>query len=149
MFRIIILVLMFLNNVDASVKFVINDICSDDDTVNTEIEVSNITLGNLTVQELNRFKIKFVGGDYGISSINDSPKSDEALVVLNDYEMLAFGWCFKVDGEVLEEMPDKVLINANTNSIQWYFGFAHYLKGEWISQCSVDRSLTKKLFCKK
>jgi hypothetical protein len=149
MFRIIFLIVIFLNNANAGVSFVINDICTDQDLINTEVELKESTLGKLTIELLNQFKVEYVGGDYGISSIKNSPKSDEALIVLSDYEMLAFGWCFKVDGEILEEMPDKVFIDTKTNSIQWYYGFAHYQKGEWISQCSMDRLLVKKIFCKK
>lgn len=33
-------------------------------------------------------------------------------------------------------MPDQVHVASETDEIRWYFGFAHYKDGAWISYCT-------------
>lgn len=143
-----ILSLMISSMAHADFQLTIDDLCTDDKIANQKIAASNISLGDFIVEYLEKNQIPFIGTKYGINSIKSSPIGDEALVILNDQEMLAFGWCYRVDGVISEKMPDQVILNENTMDVHWYFGFAHYFNGEWISQCDENQFMTRKIFCK-
>lgn len=143
-----ILSLLISINAYAEFQFTIDEICSDDKIIDQRLSAQNISLGDLTVSILENNKIPYVGSKYGINAINNSPIGDDALIVLNEQEMLAFGWCYKVDGIISEKMPDQVVIDNNTMDVHWYYGFAHYFNGEWVSQCVENQFMTRKIFCK-
>lgn len=92
------------------------------------------TVGSLAVELLNRSKIPFTGGDYGISKIRD--RGGE-LEVLSDTQMRAYGWCYTVDGKLSDVMSDKFEIPAgSTAKIRWFYAYAFYDRGNWISYCT-------------
>lgn len=135
-------------NSKADFQLTIDEICSDNKIASEKIKANNISLGDFIVNYLDTNKIPFVGSKYGINTIKNSPVGDEALIVLNDHEMLAFGWCYKIDGIVSEKMPDEVVLDDSTMDVHWYYGFAHYFNGEWVSQCVENQFITRKIFCK-
>ncbi len=150
MFRVIFLITsIFSFCTYADFNFSVNSLCNDRDLLSLNLREENISLGDLVVKLLDKNKISYTGSKYGISSINNSPISDDSLIILSDSEMLAFGWCYEINNRIPEKMPNEIILDSNVKSIRWYFGFAHYLKGEWISQCQEDRVLVKKTFCKK
>lgn len=99
----------------------------------------NTNVGELTINFLLKNKISFQGTQQGINSIFNTVTGIEALEVLSDKEMRAYGWCFKVDNQVAENYPDKIIVRNDSN-IKWYLGYAHYLNGYWISQCEAIES---------
>jgi hypothetical protein len=139
---------IFTFNSYAAVDFTINSLCADKDIVKTTVDADQVYLGDLTLKLLDQNKITYVGWNDGMSSIQNSPTGDDAIQVVSDTELRAFGWCYKIDGTVSESMPDAILIDKSVHSIRWYYGFAHYVKGNWISQCEDDKMIVRKLFCK-
>ena len=95
-------------------------------------KVGNV--GEFTIDFLKRNKINFVGNEQGLNSVFNTVIGMDALEVISDYEMRAYGWCFKVDDMIAEDYPNKIQLNENSK-VNWYLGFAHYLNGEWVSQC--------------
>lgn len=143
-----ILSLMISNFAHAEFQFTIDDLCTDKKIIDQRVDAKDISLGDFMVETLEKNNIAFEGSKYGISSINESPVGDDALIVLNDHEKFAIGRYYKIDGAISEKMPDQVILNENTMDVHWYYGFAHYFNGEWISQCDENQFMTRKIFCK-
>ncbi len=93
------------------------------------------TVGSLTVATLQRAQIPYLGNEVGIHSMLGTPLGDEALEIINRMEMRSYGWCYEVDGEVPESLPNTFVITSKHKKITWFFGYAHYVAGEWVSQC--------------
>jgi hypothetical protein len=49
--------------------------------------------------------------------------------------MKAYGWCFRLNGEVPELMANEVTDLRENDVIEWYYAYAHYRGGQWIAQC--------------
>ena len=135
-------------NSHAFSKIEIESLCTDDKIVSVETNGIGLTLGELTVNILNHNQIDFIGSEYGINSIQGSPYGDEAIKIIGENEILAFGWCYQIDGKVSEKMPYEIIVDDSLKNVRWYYGFAHYLNGEWISQCEENKTLVKNYYCK-
>lgn len=104
--------------------------------LNSKIEsVMPSTVGDISVQVFDAAQIKYEGGSYGFSKIYDLGQD---IDVISDTEMKAYGWCFAINGEVPETMPDKTEVLHQESVIEWYYAYAHYKGGEWIGQCVRD-----------
>jgi hypothetical protein len=91
------------------------------------------SLGDITIEILEKNEIAYEGSSAGISSLMGLGNDME---ILSDQEMKAYGWCFSLDGEVLETMSDETLVVTQESRIVWFYAFAHYKNGQWIKQCS-------------
>lgn len=94
------------------------------------------SVGALTITALDREGVPYVGSAGGIASIRNTVSGDQAIGVLSDTEMRAYGWCFSLNGEEPDLMPDDVIVADEHDEIRWYFGFAQYRDGAWISYCT-------------
>lgn len=90
------------------------------------------SVGQITVDLLKEKKVPFEGGVYGISNMFELGQDVE---VISDNEMLAYGWCFELDGVVPETMADQTLVLSPTSRLIWFYAYAHYKNGQWIAQC--------------
>ena len=94
--------------------------------------LSSTTVGDLSVEVFEQFKVPFDGNAIGMHSIMGiEPRVD----IISKKEMKAYGWCFEVDGIAAETLPHETPISAANKSLVWYYAYAHYLAGEWIAQC--------------
>lgn len=106
------------------------------------------SVGEVTVSGLQQADIPFVGTDSGISSIKGTVTGDAAVEVISDSEMRAYGWCFSIDGVEPDAMPDQVPVPGDGSEIRWYFGFAHYRDGAWVSYCTPTRQARPAYICR-
>lgn len=109
---------------------------------------SSQSVGDISIQALQDNNIPFQGISQGINSILNTPTGLEALDVVSDTEMFAYGWCYSINGYEPDKFPNEVYVQE-TDHILWWFGFARYKDGQWISQCkpSSKRRLTQ--YCEK
>lgn len=94
-----------------------------------------ISLGQLSVSVFDKVAIPYEGGSYGMKKIFHL---DNEIQIISDDEMKAYGWCFSINGTTPETMADQTIINEQEAEIVWYYGYAHYKKGEWIGQCLTN-----------
>lgn len=94
-----------------------------------------LNVGDLSLKALDDNQIPYQGTSQGINQIFNSPIGLEALEILNEQEMLSYGWCYEIDNVIPEVYPNEILITKSTQVITWFYGYAHYLNGKWISQC--------------
>ncbi len=99
--------------------------------------IENTNVGAVTVKALARaqahgFIKDFIADESGVASIENMANDIE---VLSDNEMRAWGWCFSIDHTIPETLPAKTNLTGKEKNLIWFYGFAHYIHGEWVSQC--------------
>jgi hypothetical protein len=130
-------------------RLAVEDPCAGADWLKTErVGDAGRSVGVVTVSGLQLAGIPFVGTEAGISSIRGTVTGDAAVEVISDTEMRAYGWCFSIDGVEPDAMPDQVPVPDDQSEIRWYFGFAHYRDGAWISYCTPTRQARPAYICR-
>lgn len=133
----VILLMSLLASPAYAVRFIVQDPCAAAPWVDVETSASvGESLGAVTVATLEAQDVPFVGNDRGINSIKGTVTGDRALEIVSDREMRAYGWCFRINGREPNDFANEVFIESETDVIYWLFGFAHYLDGEWIANCT-------------
>lgn len=105
------------------------------------------SVGAVTVSALTDAAFPFVGSDAGFASIRGTVTGDAALELLGDAEMRAYGWCFSLNGVEPAAMPDRVAVPDDAAELRWYFGFAHYKNGVWLSYCTRTNQAKPAFVC--
>ena len=101
-----------------------------------ETEIQETTsVGQISVDLLNKNEIVFDGSELGIKEMFDLTNE---LDIISKSEMKAWGWCFSLNGEVPETLTHQTMVESNDAEITWFYAYAHYLEGEWISQCTTQ-----------
>jgi hypothetical protein len=122
--------------------------CDENFIMRTEVSDEFTNVGELTTLTLKKFGIPFIGSEEGLSSVFSTPVGKDAIEVISNDELRAYGWCYSVDGVAPEVFPHEVRITAETKSIVWHFGFALFHKGEWVTQCTPAYSIKPDFLCK-
>lgn len=140
MFKTLIATLFVLSS--HATTFIVEDPCTGKALTKQSLNTPFENVGKATVFALNRSGLEYVGNEIGIHKIGDTPVGDDALEIINNLEMRSYGWCYSVDGEIPEVLPPSFSLTGKEKKIIWFFGFAYYRSGEWVSQCEKV-SLTK------
>lgn len=109
----------------------------------------NKSVGDISIDIFNQNKIPFVGVAAGFNSINNSPMGLDALEVVSDTEMRAYGWCYAVNGKIPTDMPDKAAVKSQQDTIVWFYGYSTNKNNEWTDYCSPGYWIKAKQFCEK
>ncbi len=104
------------------------------------------TIGDVSIDFFEKEGLQWDGSRIGVEQLIEIPTEDNELVILSDKEMLAYGWCYSVNGEVPEEYPHKITILPG-DRIVWYFAYSRYLEGKWVSQCVPSYQSPRQEFC--
>ncbi len=133
---ICISLLTSLNLYAVSIKFV--GPCSPIPFNDTEIHLSDfkLNLGQITTDYLTQAKIPFIGDEFGMSSINGSAIGDDAIEVISDTQLRAYGWCVTINNIAPELMPNEILLSNQNDTITWFYAYATYDSGEWKDYCT-------------
>ncbi len=105
------------------------------------------SVGAFTLEGLDQLGLRYEGTERGLNTIEDSVVGMDALEILSDTEMRAYGWCFSINGQVPEEFADVIPLTSATDKVVWFFAFAHYLEGEWIAQCVPAHTIAPAKLC--
>lgn len=127
--------LLFLNLISLSFAITIEVIGPKNDIIIPKTKFNaNIsrTVGEITVAIFEDQNITFDGNARGMKSI----KGYENYVdIVSPSEFKAYGWCFSVNGVSPDTMSDQTHFENEDDVLGWYYAFAHYKDGNWISQC--------------
>ena len=122
--------------------------CSADPLFSVELAFEkDMNVGELSLQVLDDHQIPYQGTASGLNQIFETPVGLEAMEIISENEMMAYGWCFEIDGRIPEVLADKVPIKKTTKLITWFYAYAHYLNGEWISQCEKSHLRRSPVLC--
>ena len=129
--------LFFWSNVHA-VTMELKDPCHPDEIIKEDLHPGQlpVTAGALTLDFFKKVGVPFQGNEAGIQSVFGSPTGDDALVVINDEQMKAYGWCYRVNGKLPDVYMDQFKINRDDDHIEWFFGYSFYDRGEWKDYCT-------------
>lgn len=145
---LLLLPLLILASPAQAVRLVVQDPCAAAPWLDVEASASvGDSVGLATIATLDREAVPYVGNDHGINSIRDTVTGDRALEILSDREMRAYGWCFRINGREPNEFAHQVMIESEDDVVYWVFGFAHYLDGRWISNCTPTHTLRPAHVC--
>lgn len=105
------------------------------------------SVGALTLEIFDQAQINYLGSELGINSINNTPTGSDALEVISDRQMRAYGWCYAIDNEVSGGLAHEQMIDNNQSHLVWFFGFAYYLDGDWVTMCEPTAESRPKFIC--
>lgn len=91
-------------------------------------------VGAVSMEYFNSHSVAFEGSELGFMSIAGV---EQRLDILSKSEMKAYGWCFSVDGVIPETLTHETEIK-NESTLRWFYAFAHYQAGVWLSQCEEE-----------
>ncbi len=91
-------------------------------------------VGEISVDVFEEFGVSYEGSVEGIIELFDVPQKSE---IVSTSELKAYGWCFSIDGLIPETLTHETTVQNKNAKIKWFYGYAHYLAGEWIDQCLV------------
>lgn len=129
-------------------QVVIEDPCSATPWLESKLPAATgKSVGAVTITALDAAHFFYVGTAAGISSIRNTVTGDAALEAVSDTEMRAYGWCYSLNGVEPNQMPDAVFLTNETDEIRWYFGYAHYQNGAWISYCTPTNQTLPTYIC--
>ena len=123
--------------------------CSVKPLLETTLSRDFSNVGQATISTLETFEIQFQGTEAGLNSAFGTPIGMEAMEILSDTEMRSYGWCFEVDGQVPNSFPNAIALSRVQQEVRWFYAYAHYLNGEWVSQCEPAYKLRSEFLCGK
>jgi len=147
--KILFLLSLSLNTLATTVS--VTNICEESlfmqEKIHTTIGLG--TVSDYTLHAFQKSSIDFKGDEIAITSILNTQTGLDAYEVISDNEMKAYGWCFEVDGKQPNLFMNQIKIDPTQNShINWFYGYAHYLNGEWITYCSPSNAERSAFVCK-
>ena len=123
--------------------------CSDRPNLSFEVNASKYeSVGDLTVAVFSKNKIPFQGTERGINQIFNSPLGLDALEVISDTKMFAYGWCYEVDGLISSSYASEYILTGNESVIKWFFGTSEFEVTEWLNFCIPSHLRSNSNFCK-
>lgn len=106
-----------------------------------------MSLGQVTMLILHKESLPYVGSDRGLNSLLQTPTGDKSLELISDSQMKAYGWCFEVDGRLPDELAHQFQLKGPEH-LRWFYGFAEYKDGEWVSFCNPAGPSTQRRYCR-
>lgn len=149
MSKIVFFVLIsLLSSVASAVTIRVQNPCADTYWLEHQQSfVAGTSVGGLTINTLEAYEIPYLGTAAGISAIRNTPTGSAAIERLSDSHMRAYGWCFSINGVEPDKMPDQIELTADTDLIDWYFGFAEFKDGSWITYCTPTDTVKPDFIC--
>lgn len=115
----------------------------------TEVDLSK-SLGALTVEILTQNQIPFVGTESGFNSIINTPTGIDAMEIVSQTELRAYGWCYSLNGKIPDTMPDQVQLTSQKDHLIWFYAYTTNIKNQWQDDyCSPAYWIKAKQFCGK
>lgn len=121
--------------------------CDETPFLEGEVTGAGLTAGDITVDFLNLSGTEYIGSRGGINSIQGTPVGMEAIEVVSDTHMRAYGWCYEIDGVQPAEMPDQIKLKGPEH-VRWFFAYSTYEDGVWKDYCTPSYQLKSPFICK-
>ena len=105
-------------------------------------------IGVISMDIFNMYKIPYSGSEEGMRSIINTPVGDDAIEVLSDTKMRAYGWCFSINGFIPDKLSSQSFLTKQNDYISWFFAFSTYDQGIWTDYCVAAHTIKSAQFCK-
>ena len=146
----LLLLLIILSPSAKAVSFAVIGPCSEKAAYTGAFKADldeSVGLASIHIFEAN--KIPFVGTVDGMNTIMNTPVGDEALEVLSDTKMRAYGWCFSINGVIPDVLSNEITFSKQNDHLNWFFAYSTYDQGVWTDYCVPSHKIKAKQFCKK
>ena len=107
-----------------------------------------ISIGQISVSLFDQQKIPYQGSVSGFNSILNTPIGLDAMEVISDTKMRAYGWCYSVNGIQPEVLADQYFFKNNNDQLVWFYAYSTYDKGVWTDYCVPSYKIKADQFCK-
>lgn len=107
------------------------------------------SVGSTTLEIFEAQKIPYNGSEIGMSSILNTPVGDEAIEILSDSKMRAYGWCFSINGNIPDALSNEVYFTKQNDHLSWFYAYSTYDQGVWTDYCVPSYKIKAPQFCKK
>ena len=145
MMKAIILFILNFNIVAGTIRFI--GPCNETPLAHYDINInSESNVGVVTIDILKKNKISYIGSELGLNSIFDTPVDKEAIEFLSPNELMAYGWCYSVNGFEPNSYPHEYSVSQG-DDILWWYGYAHYKDGRWLTQCTPSYKRKSDFLC--
>lgn len=105
-------------------------------------------VGKISMDIFNAKNIPYTGSEEAMAMIANSPMGLDAMEVLSDTKMRAYGWCFSVNGVVPETFASKTYLASQDDYVSWFYAYSTYDRGNWLDYCVPSYKIKSKQFCK-
>lgn len=144
--RLLCFIILIINNAYSGVIQFVGP-CSDEPIFESKFSaLEDDTVGSVTVEVLTSNNIPFLGTERAMNSIFNTPTGLDAMEVLSDTQMNAHGWCYSINGTEPNQFANEIKVQEG-DSILWWFGYAHYDSGKWVTQCEPTYTRAPEQFC--
>lgn len=124
--------------------------CSEDPILKESLDIiPGETLGDFTKRAFKKFQIEYIGSDLGISTIQGLPNENQTFEILSKEKMRAYGWCYLHNNVEPPLYPNEMKMVDNNDTVQWFFAYANYDKGQWLSMCEPSWQIQSSFVCPK
>jgi hypothetical protein len=144
-----LLVFLFLSASNLfALDVIISDPCSSTPLIKTQVDISHdISVGEFTVNLLTKFNLEFEGSEAGIISINQTPKSLEAIEFLGENSLRSHGWCYTLNEKLSSLLSDEQMLTVQDRQLFWYYGYFLMDQGKWGGDCLPAELSFLESFC--
>jgi hypothetical protein len=106
------------------------------------------SVGQISIDIFEANNIPYIGSAEGMAMIANSPMGLDAMEVLSDSKMRAYGWCFSINGVVPDILASKAFLTSQNDYISWFYAYSTYDSGIWLDYCVPSYNLKPEQFCK-
>lgn len=148
--KILSLISLFFSFSSYAVQFSVENICDETYALNENIRFPlPSSAADITLHALELFAIDYSGNESGISSMFGTITGLDSYEVLADNHMFVYGWCYEIDGiQPSVIMGDFILEDGKHQSINWFYGYAEFLNGQWLSYCTPVNKNPRDFICR-
>ena len=124
--------------------------CSSDPLLEETFQLKTESyLGEVSIKSLENNKVPYLGNERGLNSIYNTPTGSQAIEVVSDETLRAYGWCFSINGEIPDKMPDEIELTGEGNEIIWFFAFSTSTRNQWVDYCVPAHQVAPNFLCSK
>ena len=106
------------------------------------------SVGDLSVKLFEANGIPYVGAAEGFNSIAGTMTGLDAIEVVSDTELRAYGWCYTVNGQIPDQMPHEVKFAQQDARLDWFYAYSTNKNGEWMNDyCTPAYKIRAAQFC--
>ena len=145
----LLLLLLIISPLSASaIQWKIFGACSNEPVRQGQFDADlNMSVGAVSEALFKTQQISYIGAAEGFNSIMGTPIGLEALEIVSDTEMRAYGWCYTVNGKQPIQMPHEIQFLKQDDKLIWFYGYSTNIKNEWIDYCQPAYWIKAKQFC--
>jgi hypothetical protein len=133
-----------------AIDFAVIGPCSEKSTYSGKLKADlDDSVGEISMQIFDHHKIPYQGSADGMSTIMNGPVGLDAMEVISDTKMRAYGWCFSVNGVIPDVLASQTHFTKQSDYLVWFYAYSTYDQGVWTDYCVPSYKIKAEQFCKK